>query len=380
MPWHTAAMLYARRIHHCRACGQATTYRTPPDDNRERAICNACGEIHYENPLNVVGTLPVWEEDGRVLLCRRAIEPRRGFWTLPAGYMEMGETVEEGARREAWEEARARIAIEGVLAVYSIARIGQVRGKGNDFHMAQPCHATFKYANGSVWVDQIYTYFTKDRRHCRTSVKEFNPDLGEAFFSWVVNDTIFADGFITKDFNEAMEKGVVMNNEASYLETFGGAVFMRQINEYGGIQSNMNKLIELGLFTGDDRAAAYVVADMVTIQKDKVLLNGGTYNGHRCWGSTNSSIKQVMAALKPTKKARDLLPDLPRFKAGWDGIEASVQRLAGAPEMAYTYLDKYPAWITTKQGWNEVKAIPVKDDAELKKVLQDLIAYINKGA
>ncbi len=64
---------------------------------------------------------------GRILLCRRAIEPRRGFWTLPAGYMEMAETVEEGARREAWEEARARIALEGVLAVYSIARLGQVQ-------------------------------------------------------------------------------------------------------------------------------------------------------------------------------------------------------------------------------------------------------------
>jgi len=65
--------------------------------------------------------------EDRILLCRRAIEPRHGFWTLPAGYMELAETVEEGARREAWEEARARIAVEGVLAIYSIARIGQVQ-------------------------------------------------------------------------------------------------------------------------------------------------------------------------------------------------------------------------------------------------------------
>lgn len=79
----------------------------------------------YENPKVVVGSIIA--DGDRVLLCRRAIEPRSGFWTIPAGYMEMGETVAEGAQREAWEEARARIAIDGVLAVYSIARLGQVQ-------------------------------------------------------------------------------------------------------------------------------------------------------------------------------------------------------------------------------------------------------------
>ncbi|RAI61017.1 NUDIX hydrolase [Roseicella frigidaeris] len=97
----------------------------PPGDDRERLTCPDCGFVAYENPKIVVGS--VVAEQGRILLCRRAIEPRRGYWTLPAGYMEMAETVEEGARREAWEEARARIALEGVLAVYSIARIGQVQ-------------------------------------------------------------------------------------------------------------------------------------------------------------------------------------------------------------------------------------------------------------
>lgn len=97
----------------------------PPGDDRERLTCASCGFVAYENPKIVVGS--VVAEDGRVLLCRRAIEPRRGFWTLPAGYMELAETVEEGARREAWEEARARIALEGLLAIYSIARIGQVQ-------------------------------------------------------------------------------------------------------------------------------------------------------------------------------------------------------------------------------------------------------------
>lgn len=99
--------------------------RIPEGDDRERLTCPDCGHVAYENPKVVVGS--VVAEGDTVLLCRRAIEPRSVYWTIPAGYMELGETVEEGARREAWEEARARIALEGVLAVYSIARIGQVQ-------------------------------------------------------------------------------------------------------------------------------------------------------------------------------------------------------------------------------------------------------------
>ena len=99
--------------------------RIPEGDDRERLMCPDCGHVAYENPKVVVGSIVA--DGDTVLLCRRAIEPRAGFWTIPAGYMEMNETVEEGARREAWEEARARIALEGVLAVYSIARLGQVQ-------------------------------------------------------------------------------------------------------------------------------------------------------------------------------------------------------------------------------------------------------------
>ncbi len=99
--------------------------RIPEGDDRERMMCPDCGHVAYENPKVVVGSIVA--EDDTVLLCRRAIEPRQGFWTIPAGYMEMNETVEEGARREAWEEARARITLDGVLAVYSIARLGQVQ-------------------------------------------------------------------------------------------------------------------------------------------------------------------------------------------------------------------------------------------------------------
>jgi ADP-ribose pyrophosphatase YjhB (NUDIX family) len=99
--------------------------RVPEGEDRERLICGDCGFVAYENPKIVTGS--VVAVDGKILLCRRAIEPRRGFWTIPAGYMELGETVEEAARREAQEEACADIALDGVLALYSIARIGQVQ-------------------------------------------------------------------------------------------------------------------------------------------------------------------------------------------------------------------------------------------------------------
>lgn len=97
----------------------------PDGDNRERLMCRDCGHVAYENPKIVVGA--VVEHDGKVLLCRRAIEPRHGFWTLPAGYMELGETVQEGAMREVLEEAEADVTLDGILGVYSISRIGQVQ-------------------------------------------------------------------------------------------------------------------------------------------------------------------------------------------------------------------------------------------------------------
>ena len=119
-----ARMFIPRRIKHCRACGSPVEYRQPPDDNRDRAMCPACGEIHYENPLNVVGTVPVWGD--QVLLCLRNIEPRRGFWTLPAGFMELGESTAEGALRETEEEAGARVELQGLFTVLNVVRVGQV--------------------------------------------------------------------------------------------------------------------------------------------------------------------------------------------------------------------------------------------------------------
>lgn len=117
-------MLELRRIKHCPGCGAAVGYHVPADDNRERAVCTVCKTIHYENPLNVVGTVPVWGE--QVLLCKRAIEPRHGFWTLPAGFMELGESVADGAIRETVEEAGAQIELQDLFTVMNVVRVGQV--------------------------------------------------------------------------------------------------------------------------------------------------------------------------------------------------------------------------------------------------------------
>ncbi len=98
----------------------------PEGDDRERSICTRCGFVDYVNPKIVVGSVAT-DDQGRILLCRRAIEPRKGWWTLPAGYLETGEGTEEGAQREAREEAGAVLTIDTLLAVYSIVRISQVQ-------------------------------------------------------------------------------------------------------------------------------------------------------------------------------------------------------------------------------------------------------------
>ncbi len=99
--------------------------KTPPGEDRPRQVCDTCGFINYVNPKIVVGS--VVAVDGGVLMCRRAIEPRKGFWTLPAGFMEEGETVEAAALREALEEAEAKLTLQGVLAIYSVPHISQVQ-------------------------------------------------------------------------------------------------------------------------------------------------------------------------------------------------------------------------------------------------------------
>jgi ADP-ribose pyrophosphatase YjhB (NUDIX family) len=111
-------------IKFCNSCGATVVHRVPEGDSLSRAVCDACGTIQYQNPKIVVGCLPTHGE--RILICKRAIEPRYGLWTLPAGFMENDESAAEGAAREALEEANARVDIEDLYTVYSIPHISQV--------------------------------------------------------------------------------------------------------------------------------------------------------------------------------------------------------------------------------------------------------------
>lgn len=116
----------------CSECGHAVALNIPEGDNRPRHVCTQCGTIHYQNPNMVIGSIPVWEpalaQDGtlQVLLCRRAIEPRHGYWTLPAGFMENGETTSEAAVRETEEEAGANIEIGPLFSLLNVAHVHQV--------------------------------------------------------------------------------------------------------------------------------------------------------------------------------------------------------------------------------------------------------------
>jgi len=122
----------------CSACGASVTFRQPQDDNRERYICDDCETIHYSNPRIVAGCLV--SQDNKVLLCQRAIEPRKGYWTLPAGFMENGESVEQGAARETWEEAQAKVTVGDLYTLFSLPHISQVymffRATMDDQHFA----------------------------------------------------------------------------------------------------------------------------------------------------------------------------------------------------------------------------------------------------
>lgn len=119
---HRPSVLPAMK--YCSNCGAPVEHRVPPGDRLPRHICPACGSIHYQNPKVVVGALAEW--DGRILLCRRAIEPRQGFWTLPAGFMENRETTAEAAARETLEEACARIQVGALYTLFDIPHISQV--------------------------------------------------------------------------------------------------------------------------------------------------------------------------------------------------------------------------------------------------------------
>ena len=113
-----------RPMKYCPKCGAEVEKRVPKGDDHERWVCPSCETVHYQNPLIVVGCVP--ERDGKILLCKRAIEPRYGYWTVPAGFMELGESIEEGAARETWEEACAEVEIGHLFASVDVPAAGQV--------------------------------------------------------------------------------------------------------------------------------------------------------------------------------------------------------------------------------------------------------------
>jgi ADP-ribose pyrophosphatase YjhB (NUDIX family) len=108
----------------CNQCGATVQLRIPSGDNLQRYVCDACGTVHYQNPLFVVGCVPEYQDS--ILLCRRAIEPRRGYWTVPAGFLEIGETLQQAAAREALEEAQAEVAIGSLLSIVHVLHAAQV--------------------------------------------------------------------------------------------------------------------------------------------------------------------------------------------------------------------------------------------------------------
>ena len=143
----------------CSNCGQPVTYLMPPGDDRARFYCESCGVIHYQNPKMVVGCIPEMED--QILLCRRAIEPCYGKWTLPAGYLENGETLAAGAKREAFEEARANIEILAPYALYDICYVNQVylmfraHLKDNNFRAGEESLAVKLFAEKDIPWEEI---------------------------------------------------------------------------------------------------------------------------------------------------------------------------------------------------------------------------------
>ena len=137
---------------YCPNCASVLTIKIPADDSRERHVCEACGSIHYQNPRNVVGSIPVY--DKQILLCRRAIEPRHGYWTLPAGFMELGESTSHGAARETLEEAGAQVEIGPLYSLLNVPHAEQV----HLFYLATMHSPDFSAGEESLEVALFYEH------------------------------------------------------------------------------------------------------------------------------------------------------------------------------------------------------------------------------
>jgi ADP-ribose pyrophosphatase YjhB (NUDIX family) len=178
----------------CSACGQPVVLKIPDGDHLPRHVCPACGTIHYENPRIIAGCVPEWE--GKLLLCKRAIEPRRGFWTIPAGFMENGEALQDAAARESMEEALARVEIGSLLAIVNVIRAHQVhimfraRLLDTDFGVGPESLEVQLYDESAIpWADMAFLSvefalrrYLEDRRAGRENLHYRDIDWSEGKF------------------------------------------------------------------------------------------------------------------------------------------------------------------------------------------------------
>ena len=172
----------------CSNCAAPVAQRVPPGDNLPRWVCDQCGEIHYENPRVVVGSIPEFE--GKLLLCRRAIEPRYGYWTLPAGFMENGETTAQAALRETLEEAGAQVELGAPFSMISVPSVNQVhlfyaaRLRGLEF---KPGEETLEVA---LWEEDRIPWKDIAFRTVGLTLKRWFADRGSGAFGFHAEDLV----------------------------------------------------------------------------------------------------------------------------------------------------------------------------------------------
>lgn len=176
----------------CSNCGNALSFSTPPGDDRPRYLCDSCGTIHYQNPLMVVGCIP--EVEDKILLCRRSIEPCSGKWTLPAGYLENGETVSDGAAREAYEEAFANVKIIEPYVMYNISYVNQVylmfraRLMDNDFRPGNESSEVKLFTEQEIpWNEIAFRVIDK-------TLRKYFKDRQSGQFSFYIGDILPSKG------------------------------------------------------------------------------------------------------------------------------------------------------------------------------------------